>query len=323
MKCNQDYQENLGCFLMMFGYRRLNRKEIVSVILLFLFFMIPIICEAEYIEVQGHRGARGVRLENTLPAFEAAIEAGVDMIELDVVVTKDGELVIFHDFFINPDICANPDGSDIPFPVPLIYSLSLFELKQFECKPDPLFPEQLPTKGIRIPTLQELFTMISNSSHPHAKKVQLNLEIKRDPNQPELTPLPAVLAEKVLDIVKKNDFSNRVYYSSFDSEVLFELRRLDADISIAYLKEGDLEYVIETALELKACIVSPEYTLIRDANFVHSLKQLGFKVVVWTVNDNDHMMELIKLGVNGIITDYPEKMIKLLEENNLRTSDSH
>jgi glycerophosphoryl diester phosphodiesterase len=277
--------------------------------------------EAEYIEVQGHRGARGIRLENTLPAFEAAIEAGVDFIELDLAVTKDGEWVIFHDFFINPYICTNSDGSHISSPPPLIHSLSLSELKKFECKQNPLFPKQLSMKGIKIPTLQELLTMISNSSHPHAKKVQLNLEIKRDSNHPELTLPPAELAKTILDIVKENEFSNRVYYSSFDFEVLSELRKLDSEITIAYIKEDDLEHFAEMALALKANIVSPEHILIHDANFVSSLKQLGLKVIVWTVNDGERMMELIELGVDGIITDYPEQMIKILEEKNLRISE--
>lgn len=298
-------------------------KWTINIILLLPFSMITMFCEAKYIEVQGHRGARGVRLENTLPAFEAAIEAGVDLIELDLVVTRDGELVIFHDFCINPEICANLDGSEISSPGPLIYSLSLAQLKQFECKQNPLFPSQLPTKGISIPTLRELLTMISNSPYPNAKKVRLNLEIKRDPNHPELTPSPEVFAKKVLDIVKKNEFSDRVYYSSFDPEVLAELRKLDSGLIIAYLKEDDLEGFVEKALELRANIVSPEHIFIQDANFVHSLKLLGFEVVVWTVNDGERMLELIELGVDGIITDYPEKMIKFLEEKNLRTGESN
>ncbi len=306
---------------MISAYRKFNGKWAINIILLLSFLTIAMFCEAKYIEVQGHRGARGIRLENTLPAFEAAIEAGVDLIELDLVVTRDGELVIFHDFFINPEICVNVDESEIPSPGPLIYSLSLSELKRFECKQNSSFPEQIPIKGTKIPTLQELFTMISNSSHPNAQKVQLNLEIKRDPNQPELTPSPEVLAKKVLEIVKENKFSNRVYYSSFDSEVLFELRKIDSDISISYLKEGDLEHFVQTALDLKANIVSPEHILIQDANFINSLKLLGFKVIVWTVNDSKRLMDLVELGVDGFITDYPEHIIQLLEKKNLRINE--
>lgn len=272
----------------------------------------------KHIEIQGHRGARGVRLENTLPAFEMAIEVGVDFIELDLVTTQEGELVIFHDFFINPTICVNKDGSPISPPFPLISSLSLSDLKQFECKQNFLFPEQTSARGIKIPTLQELFTMISNSSHPNAKKVCLNLEIKRNPNYPEFTSSPAVLAKKMLEIVKKNQFSHRVYYSSFDAEILFELRKLDSDISLAYITENNLEHFVETAIELKSKIISPCHTLINNAHFVNLLKQLGFQVVVWTVNNGDRLLELVKLGVDGIITDYPEQMITLLKEKDLR-----
>lgn len=288
-------------------------------VLLFKFLLTAMICEAKYIEVQGHRGARGVMMENSLPSFEAAIEAGADQLELDLVVTQDGELLIFHDFFINPDICVYSDGSAISSAGPLIYSLPLSEVKRFECKPDPLFPRQPSLKEIYIPTLQELFTMIANSSHPHAKKVCLNLEIKRDPEHPEFTPLPEVLARKVLELVKKNEFSDRVYYSSFDSDVLAELRKLEPKITLGFLRDCDLQDFTEKALELKANILSPEHILIQNAEFVHSLKQLGFKVIVWTVNDPYRALELIHMGVDGLITDYPKEMIQFLERNNLRT----
>jgi glycerophosphoryl diester phosphodiesterase len=285
---------------------------------LFLTCVMMSMCEGKSIEVQGHRGARGIMLENTLPAFKSAIEIGVDELELDLVITKDGELVIFHDFFINPEICTNFDGTSVCFHGPLIYSLFLDQVKQFKYKQNQQFPRQVFIPETQIPTLQELFTMILTSSHPHAKKIRLNLELKRDPNHPEYTPSASLFAKKVIDLVKENQFSKRVYYSSFDTELLSEVRKIDPEAMIGYLKEGDLEGFIEKTIELKADIVSPEHILLTNADFVHFFKERGIKVIPWTINHTCRVMELVEMGVDGIITDYPEEVIKFLEENNLR-----
>lgn len=284
----------------------------------FIFFIMSI-CEAKYIEIQGHRGARGNMLENTLPAFNFAIEAGVDCLELDIVVTKDDMLIIYHDFFINPEICTNVDGSDIQIPQPLLYSLFLTHVKQFKYKTNNRFPRQIFIPETCIPTLRELFSMISTSSHPNAKKVRLNLEIKRDPNNPEYTPDPAVIAKKIMDLVQEYEFSERVYYSSFDAETLFKVRKLDPNAIIGYLKEDDLEGIFECVNELKPNIVSPEHVLIINREFIHFFQERGIKVIPWTVNDSDRVKELIEMGVDGIITDYPKDIIQHLAQMNLRT----
>jgi glycerophosphoryl diester phosphodiesterase len=266
------------------------------------------------IEVQGHRGCRGVLPENTLPAFAAAIEAGVDVLELDCLLTSDGHVVIYHDFHIDPKLVCYANGAKAP--AALIHSLTLAEIKKLDCgKSNPLFPKQRAVLGTALPTLQELFTLIKTSNSPYAQTIRLNLEIKRDSLHPDYTASPALMAKTIINLVRKNNLQERVYYSSFDFESLQAVRKIDPQASIAFLKEGNLNFMVETATLLQTQIVSPEHILISNAEYVHALKALGFKVIVWTVNEQKRWQELIHMGVDGIITDFPQELMRYLELN--------
>jgi len=274
-----------------------------------LFLLLPLMLMGEPIEVQGHRGYRGLFPENTLPAFAAAIEAGVDVLELDCLLTSDGHIVIYHDFYIDPQLVSYADGRKAP--AALIRSLSLAKVKKFDCgKSNPAFPMQQALPGTSLPTLQELFTLIKTSSTPHADKIRLNLEIKRDPFHPHFTASPALIAKTLVDLVHANEMQERVYYSSFDPESLEAVRKIDRAARIAFLKEGSLDLMVEMASLLQAQIVSPEHILIPNAEYVQSLKAMGFKVIPWTVNDPARWQELIAMGVDGIITDFPQELMR-------------
>ncbi len=281
------------------------------------------------IEVQGHRGARGLFPENTLPAFAAAIEAGTNTLELDLHITKDGEIVIHHDYFINEELCDCADRGS-PSSPPLIRSLELSDIKKMDCgsKMNPDFPRQRQIPGTQIPTLDELFEMINASAHPNAKNVRLNLEIKRDPRHPELTIDDKELAAKIVSKVREKGFSHRVYYSSFDPEVLTRIYQLDPQAELGFLfsqeslafaqklsPENPLDLLLKMAGSFKARVVSPEKTLLTDANVVRSLHQSGFRVVAWTVNSAEQWAKLIEMGVDGLITDYPQDLLQFLDEN--------
>jgi len=268
------------------------------------------------IEVQGHRGARGSLPENTLPAFARALESGADVLELDLLMTQDGKIVIYHDYFLNPELITYLDGSPLPSFLLLIHSLSFSQIQQFDCGriANPLFPRQKPLAGTHIPALEDLFKMIHASTHPHAKGVRLNLEIKREPHHPEYTASPLSLAKGVLDLVHKYGLEDRVYYSSFDPESLMQLRALNPNAKLAFLKEGDLDGMIDVARMVNAEAVSPEHILIDNADDIHSLQRMGFKVILWTVNDPKRWDELIRMGVDGIITDYPEDLLYFIQE---------
>ena len=264
-------------------------------------------------EVQGHRGNRSVYPENTLPSFSSAIEIGADGIELDLHVTKDREIVIYHDFFLAEDSSS-----------PLISSLNLSDIKKIDCgnKVHPRFPKQQKIPGTQIPTLDELFALIRKSKHPNAKNIRLNLEIKRSLTHPQWSLGVEELSEKIVSKVKEWDFAPRVYYSSFDPEVLSKIHSLDPQAPLAFLfgkesipqlqMQGPLLAVVnKIATSCHAKTLSPEYSLLTKLNF-EWIQQEGFQVVVWTVNDPQEWTRCIEIGVDGIITDYPEELLRFL-----------
>ncbi len=272
------------------------------------------------VEVQGHRGARGWYPENTIPAFIAGIKAGANLLELDLLVTSDGELVVYHDFFINPNLCAYMDGKAIPRS-DLVYELPLSEIKRIDCGAikNEKFPQQTLIPGTAIPTLKELFAAIEECSLPEAKKIRLNLEIKVDPARPQLTLNRHDFAIKVVNAVKESGFNERVIYSSFDRDVLADVRHLNPSAKIAFLLDEEtlleawnvkpeewLGFMLTTASALRADVVSPEHVLL-DKAAVDLLHQSDFRVVTWTVNEAQDWKSLVEMGVDGIITDYPQQ----------------
>ncbi len=277
--------------------------------------------DAHSIEVQGHRGARGLYPENTLPAFKSAIEAGTNTLELDLHITQDGEVIIHHDYFIQEGFDAQS----------LIRCLELAELKKVDCgsKTNPNFPRQQSVPGAQIPTLDELFALINHSSHPNAKTVRLNLEIKRDPRYPELTINAHELATKIVSKVQQAGFSKRVYYSSFDPDVLSEIHELDPEAELGFIFSADslaiakklspenpMGLMIHLAKSFNTKVLSPEHVLLTDAKIVQAMHQAGFRVVPWTVNDSEDWSKYIEMGVDGIITDYPQDLLHFLNNVN-------
>lgn len=305
-----------------------NAVIFILLIILGLTSFMPI--QSKEIEVQGHRGSRGHMPENTLPSFALAIEAGADVLELDLLVTKDGELIIHHDFYLNKELCTHLDGSAVSS-APLIRSLPLAMIKQYDSgrKTNRNFPQQRSVPGTQIPTLQELFDFIKSSPLPNAKKVRLNLEIKRDSHHPEWTIGAREFAKKVIDVVEKNGFVDRIGYSSFDPEVLQEIRKLDPNAKIGFLFEEEtfptfnrpdpqagMKTLIAIASSFKADTISPDHVLLKPED-VSIMKKSGFRVVAWTVNDPKRWAELIDMGVDGIITDFPDELIKFLDDRKL------
>jgi glycerophosphoryl diester phosphodiesterase len=250
--------------------------------------------------VHGHRGARGLRPENTLPAFRYAIEQGVDVLELDVAVTKDNVPVVSHDPLINATICSGPK-TGIP-----IRTLTLEELKAYDCgaKQNPAFKTQVPVPGTRIPTLDEVFDLSKGTT------VQFNVETKIFADKPELTPGPEEFTKMILDRVRKHGIEKRVILQSFDPRTLRVMKKLDASIPRAALFETDRAWP-EVAREFEATLMSPLYTLVTKQRvaWAHSA---GLQVVPWTVDDPKDWPKLIDDGVDAIITDDPAALIHFL-----------
>ncbi|HNW43273.1 MAG TPA: glycerophosphodiester phosphodiesterase [Elusimicrobiales bacterium] len=270
------------------------------------------------IEVQGHRGSRGTRPEDTLPAFEEALRVGVDVLELDLGVTKDNVVVVSHEQHVSPVICLDAEGKKIET-APLINSLTLEELKKYDCGTlkNPKFERQVPVPGTRIPTLAEVFELAAASKHPGADKVRFNIETKINPGLPGNSPAPADFARLVVEVVKKFNLEDRVIIQSFDYRTLAEVKKLSSKILKAQLTSDDLVAPKDAVNSSGAEILSPYFEWI-NKDIVELAHKDGLQVIPWTLNEPAYWDKAIEYGVDGIITDYPADLIEYLKAKKLR-----
>jgi glycerophosphoryl diester phosphodiesterase len=272
-------------------------------------------------EIQGHRGARWVRPENTLSAFRYALAAGVDTLEMDLLVTKDGVLVVAHDPVLNPDICLDPKGRRLTKSV-AVRSLTLKQLKRYDCGTlvNPRFPMQAPQPKERIPTLEEVLVWLANDPNPRAKTVLLNLETKSEEAHPEFAPSPKVFAKLVLDMMKKHGVLDRSTLQSFDFRTLVAARALEPKVMIsALIEDRPKEPLVEIAARLKANVVSPNHEWL-TAEDVMSLQAAQVKVIPWTVNAKADWERLVSFGVDGMISDHPQALLEYRQSLGGRSS---
>ena len=286
-------------------------------------------------DLQGHRGARGLAPENTLAAFRKALAIGVTTLETDVGVTKDGVVVISHDRRLNPDLVRGPDGNWLSGKGPPIHSLTLAELRAYDIgrlNPQSIyarnFPQQQPADGERVPTLADVIALAKSAATP----VRMNVETKLDPSAPGETADPATFARAVVDAIRASGIAERITLQSFDWRTLREARRLAPEIETVCLtiETPDNDNVKATAdgpspwtagLDLRqygnsaprlaqaaGCAVwSPFWRNVTGAR-VAEAHALSLRVIPWTVNDPAEMTKLIDVAVDGIITDYPDRL---------------
>jgi glycerophosphoryl diester phosphodiesterase len=254
------------------------------------------------VKVQGHRGARAMRPENTLPAFEYAIAAGVDALELDMGVTKDNILVVSHDPYLEPPVCSGPREKAA------IRELTLAEVRQWDCgaKRNPAFARQQTAPGTRMPTLDEVFDLAPKG------KFEFNIETKIFADKPELTPPPEEFARMVLEKIRAHHLESRVMVQSFDFRTLQAMKKLAPEIRRSALYSGPAKSFVEIAREAGAQIVSPEYHLV-TAEQVKEAHAAGLQVVPWTANTPADWDRLIAAGVDAIISDDPAGLIEHLK----------
>ena len=333
-------------------YHKLTGK-----ILLVLLVSVLLSCWSSYtptLDIQGHRGARGLFPENTLVGFRKTIEMGVTTLELDLGLTKDFVPVVIHDPYINQNLCLNANGDSIITDKlgygPLISNLTLKEIKTFDCgslNPDvSRFPEP-PRKNIpgeKIPTLQEVFDLLAK--YPD-KNIWLNIEIKVEPES-QITPPIDIFVKAVLQVVNQNDANAKVNIQSFDWEVLESVKHHDPYIKTAALlgsttfksindsipskwlngihfeNSGGTALAILQKAENYVDIFSPSWQLIIPndplylGNTVKELEMNGFPVIPWTINRTKIMEKLILEGVEGIITDYPDSLLMVMENMGIK-----
>jgi len=269
-------------------------------------------CAAQAFDLQGHRGARGTAPENTLPGFAAALAVGVATLELDAGVTRDGVVVIHHDRRLNPDIARGPDGRWIEAPGPLLRELDFKALRRYDVgrlRPGSeyaaRFPEQAPADGARIPRLAELFALVRKAGND---EVRFNIETKISPAAPAETLPPEAFARALIGEIRKAGVAARTTVQSFDWRTLHAVERAAPEIATVYLtgrrQGGSQPQAVHAA---GGRIWSPHYEELDTAALIEA-RGLELKVVPWTVNEPGFIERFLDLGVDGIITDYPERV---------------
>lgn len=255
---------------------------------------------------QGHRGARGLMPENTIPAFLHALEyPAIRTLELDVVISKDSLVVVSHEPWLSPVICA-VDGAALN-----LFQMTYEEIRQFDCglKKHPRFPQQAKI-GVYKPTLAEVVGEVDRYCQLQGRPLpRFNIELKAQPEWDDtFTPSPPAFARLVLKEIQDLGIVSRTTLQSFDPRILRELHRTDPALTLSYLVEKSFEFgQLATQLGFEPAILSPGHRLV-NAEMIREAKQRGMKVIPWTVNQPSRMKRLMEMGVDGIITDYPDRI---------------
>lgn len=264
-------------------------------------------------DVQGHRGTRGHLPENTLPAFSRALEMGVTTLELDVGITRDGVVVVHHDRRLNPDVARGPDGQWVTAPSPTVYSLSYEELSRYDVgriRPGSeyaqRFPHQQPIDGTRIPRLPDLFAAAGRSS------VRFNIETKLLASHPDETVGAEQFARALIGEVRKAGLEKRTTIQSFDYRTLKIVEREAPAIETVYLTERE-GWTLEGLKREGARIWSPDFRALTK-KIVDDAHALGIRIVAWTVNEPADIARMIDWRVDGVISDYPDRVLQQLEK---------
>ncbi|MBU0554182.1 glycerophosphodiester phosphodiesterase [Myxococcota bacterium] len=255
------------------------------------------------VEIQGHRGARALRPENTLDAFAYAAEVGADVLEMDLLMTADDHIVVAHDPTLSPARCLDALGRRLSH-APALRALTLAQLKGYDCGalPHPRFPRQEARPGARVPTLDEVFRWAA--SHPQGRAIRFNLEVKLIPGRPDLTPPPADFARGLIALIRAHEVTARVNVQCFDGALLHAMAAQAPEITRALLiAENRIDHVAAAAA-VGARIISPHHHWI-TAEDVARMHAAGLRVIPWTLNAPEDWRRALEMGVDGIITDDP------------------
>ncbi len=301
--------------------------------------LVMLCVQAFAFDLQAHRGGRGLLAENTLPAFENALALGVDTLELDVGVTADGVVVIAHDPYLNPLIVRDAAGQWLPpGKGPLLKSLTFAQLQAYQLgqiQPGTpyatTFASQQPRDGVRIPTLASLFDRVRALG---ANDVRFNIETKLDPGKPEDTVSPEAMTRALLKVIAEAGMTSRVSIQSFDWRSLQLVRQLEPRIPTVYLtiqtansdnvrdgwtagfKLADHGSVPRMVKAAGGAVWSPNGGAVTEA-LVREAQALGLKVVPWTINAPADLDRFIGWGVDGLITDYPDRLREVLNKRGM------
>lgn len=293
--------------------------------------------QADDFDAQGHRGARGLMPENTLPAFACALAIGVSTLELDCAVTADDVAVVSHNPALDPDI-TRLDGRWLDAPGPPIRSLAFATLQRYDLgasRPGSAtahrFPQQRALDGVRMPRLAEVFELAARTNATH---VRFNIETKIDPTRPALTVAPHAFVQAIMRDVLAAGLHERVMIQSFDWRTLSIVRRAYPGVPVACLTSCAADDYTVTPLwndglrvethgsvaalvhATGACVWSPRLEDL-DRAALDAAHALGLRVIPWTANDPQDIARLMDWGVDGLISDYPDRLRAAMAARNL------
>ena len=293
--------------------------------------------------VIGHRGAAGLLPENTLAAFKRACEIGVDAVELDVLVSADGEMVVHHDFKLRPEIARSAHGAWVTSgSQPAVKDLTLAQLKTYDVgrlQPKTSyaarFPEQIPVDGERIPTFTETIAVFKKSCSPSTR---LFVEIKTSPEEPELALPPEAVSDRVVKMVRDEGIAERTWILSFDWRNLVHIQKTAPELATVYLtivgpglnnlkpnQPGASPWMAGLDIDdfngsapraVKAAggrVWSPFYKNLTPETLAEA-RQLGLLVSVWTPDSPDDLKKLIEMKVDAITTNRPDVLKRLIAD---------
>lgn len=263
---------------------------------------------------QGHRGCRGLMPENTIPAMLYALGTPVTTLEMDVVITKDKKVVLSHEPFFNHEITTKPDGKYVAEAEEKslnIYQMTYEDVKKYDVgiKPHPRFTKQQKLRTVK-PLLADLIDSVNNymmtARHPFP---YYNIETKCLPAGDGIYhPAPAEFVELLMAVIKEKNIEDHVIIQSFDFRTLQYLHQKYPHIKTAMLIEDDDKRGVDEqlkALGFTPTIYSPHFSLV-NADLLKKCHDKNIKVIPWTVNDKQQIDDLKKMGVDGVITDYPD-----------------
>jgi len=271
------------------------------------------------IDIQGHRGARGLFPENIITSFIEAIKLGVDTLEMDVVISKDLQVVVSHEAWMNDMFCTRPDGKEVEANSKEkynLYKMTYAEIAKYDCgiRGNKEFPLQKKLAEHK-PLLSEVIRKVEaftneNQLHP----IKYNIEIKSKEGEDNIfNPEPKTFVELVYSEIEKYKIIKRTNLQSFDVRILQEIKKKDTTIQIALLVEN--EDGLENNLQRLGFIpntYSPDFYLVNDVLIKH-VHAKNMRLIPWTVNEITDIKKMIALGVDGIISDYPDRVVETIK----------
>ena len=270
---------------------------------------------ADHFDLQGHRGCRGLMPENTIPAMLYAMDLGATTLELDVVISRDGKVVLSHEPWISAEISTKEDGTPVMHEEEKqlnLFRMNYTEIQKFDVgmKPHLRFPDQKKMKAVKPLLTDVIDSVMTYAAKKGITAPRWNIETKCLPSSDNIYhPEPSVFVDLLLNVLRDKKITSMVTIQSFDIRTLQNLHKTDSSVSVALLiEDNDTRTLNEQLDELGfiPSVYSPHYSLV-NARLIQLCHNQGIKIIPWTVNDAGKMKQLVKMGVDGLITDYPNR----------------